>query len=157
MWLKLSAWIKFPDDYDQAEGKAEVLATRALGYVFPDGTQVEKLSIATETALEPRLGTTRRSDPATSHQAAADNAVRSGSQRHRVLGFLEWRTSDGATDYEISEKLGLLRSSAAKRRGELTELGLVEDSGGERLTDAGSRAIVWRITKAGRSLMERIG
>jgi len=39
---------------------------------------------------------------------------------------------------------GLLRSSAGKRRQELTDLGLVEATDERRRTDTGSLAVVWR-------------
>ncbi len=54
------------------------------------------------------------------------------------------KTLGKATDYEIAQAAGILRSSAGKRRQELVELGLVEYTSERRLTDTGSLAIVWR-------------
>jgi len=85
----------------------------------------------------------KNTDPETSHLAAqmSDRA----SQRIQVLKYLESRGGEGATDYEIGRDLGILRTSAGKRRHELREIGLVEDAGFNRLTDTGSTAIVWKI------------
>jgi hypothetical protein len=94
------------------------------------------------------VGTTRHTDPATSHQAAEDNAIRAGSQRARVLCIL-FDHPAGLTDYELSQQLRILRGSASKRRGELEERGLVERTGRTRLTDTGSAGIVHRLTPLG--------
>lgn len=84
----------------------------------------------------------RRTDPETS-QAAAENASRRGpTQRMRIWTSLQHLGT--ATDYELSVATGILRSSAAKRRQELEELGYVIDTGQRRATDTGTQAIVWR-------------
>ena len=84
----------------------------------------------------------RTTDPDTSHLAAKSASVRGPNQRLKVWEAIKHLGE--ATDYEISEYLQILRSSAGKRRQELTELGLVEASGKRRVTDTGSAAIVWR-------------
>ena len=84
----------------------------------------------------------RTTDPDTSHLAAKSASVRGPNQRLKVWEAIKHLGE--ATDYEISAYLQILRSSAGKRRQELTEVGLVEDSGKRRLTDTGSSAIVWR-------------
>lgn len=84
----------------------------------------------------------RRTDHETSRLAATAASRRSPSQRSRVWQAL--LQLQEATDYEIAEHLGILRSSAAKRRQELTDAGLVEDTGKTRPTDTGSPAVVWR-------------
>ena len=49
-----------------------------------------------------------------------------------------------ATDYELSIDTNILRSSAAKRRQELVDLGHVVATPFRRKTDTGTMAIVWR-------------
>lgn len=89
----------------------------------------------------------RASDPDTSQQAASGNREIRGAQRTKVFQYLESVGQTGATDYEIGADVGILRTSAGKRRKELCDLGYVEDSGTRRYTDSGSTAIVWRICK----------
>lgn len=94
------------------------------------------------TGQTPTARLVRASDPDTSHNAA-ENATRRGpSQRKRIWEALQ--QLGGATDYELSQATGILRSSAAKRRQELTELGHVIETAQRRPTDTGSLAIVWR-------------
>ena len=86
-----------------------------------------------------------RSNDHDTSQEAAENASRQGpNQRVRVFRHLQ--LNGGRTDYEISQALGLLRSSVAKRRQELADLGYVTDSGQRRKTDTGVNAIVWRLS-----------
>lgn len=83
----------------------------------------------------------RTGNPDTSHTAAKKASTRGPSQRRRV-----WRTIQllgDATDYEIATATGILRSSAAKRRQELVDLGLVTATPARRKTDTGVDAIVW--------------
>jgi predicted transcriptional regulator len=100
------------------------------------------------TLFDGLVGTTRHSDPFTSHQAALDNAFRAGTQRVKVLVALAHAPA-GLTDYELSRSLEMHRGSASKRRGELEECGLVERTGMTRPTDTGSKALVHRLTDAG--------
>jgi len=84
----------------------------------------------------------RRTDQETSRLAATAASRRSPSQRSLV-----WHTLlklGQATDYQIAQAANILRSSAAKRRQELYDAGLVEDSGQREPTDTGTLAIVWR-------------
>jgi hypothetical protein len=66
------------------------------------------------------------------------------SQRRRVWEALN-KLGD-ATDYELSIETGILRSSAAKRRQELVDLGHVVATPFRRKTDTGSNAVVWRVS-----------
>lgn len=84
----------------------------------------------------------RSTDPDTSHAAAKGASVRGPSQRTQVWQAL--KELKEATDFEIASYLGILRSSAGKRRQELTDLGLIEATTKRRPTDTGSAAIVWR-------------
>lgn len=83
----------------------------------------------------------RSTDRETSRWAAEGASSRSGGQRMRVWTALNQLGT--ATDFEIADHIGILRTSAAKRRQELTEAGLVVDSGRRRQTDTGTMAIVW--------------
>jgi hypothetical protein len=90
----------------------------------------------------PETKLVRSTDPETSRLAARAASRRGPNQRGIIWDAL---TQLGeATDYELSLATGLLRSSAAKRRQELTDLGYVTATGKTRKTDTGSDAIVWR-------------
>jgi hypothetical protein len=86
----------------------------------------------------------RTNDPHTSHETAAEASRRGPSQRRRVWEALN-KLGD-ATDYELSIETGILRSSAAKRRQELVDLGHVVATPFRRKTDTGSNAVVWRVS-----------
>ena len=87
----------------------------------------------------------RRTDPDTSHRAAADATLNAGTHRAKALGLLR-AAPDGLTDFELAAMLGLQQTSIGKRRGELRDAGLVEDSGKRRPAPSGSAAIVWKAT-----------
>ena len=84
----------------------------------------------------------RTNDTDTAHEAASTASSRGPSQRERVWQALKERGD--ATDYELSLAVGILRSSAAKRRQELVDLGWVVATPFRRKTDTGSNAVVWR-------------
>ena len=84
----------------------------------------------------------RSTDPDTSHKAAESASRRGPTQRRQVWDAL--KKLGGATDYEISVEANILRSSAAKRRQELVDLGHVVETPFRRKTDTGTEAIVWR-------------
>jgi hypothetical protein len=84
----------------------------------------------------------RTDNPETSRKAAENASRRGPSQRRRVWEAL--KKLGGATDYELSVEVGILRSSAAKRRQELVDLGHVVETPQRRKTDTGTDAIVWR-------------
>ena len=88
----------------------------------------------------------RTQDPDTSRKAAESASRRGPSQRRRVWEAL--KKLGGATDYELSIEVGILRSSAAKRRQELVDLGHVVETDMRRKTDTGTDAIVWRCSYA---------
>lgn len=93
------------------------------------------------TALFDPTRLVRTTDPDTSHTAATNASKRGPSQRRRTWEALI-RLGE-ATDYELAEATHILRSSAAKRRQELQQLGHVIDTGKRRPTDTGTMAIVW--------------
>lgn len=88
----------------------------------------------------------RTQDPETSRKAGESASRRGPSQRRRVWEAL--KKLGGATDYELSIEVGILRSSAAKRRQELVDLGHVVETQMRRKTDTGTEAIVWRCSYA---------
>jgi CRP-like cAMP-binding protein len=87
----------------------------------------------------------RSTDPGTSWAAAHDATPKAVTHRARVLAELRRVHPLGLTDYELAARLGLQQNSAGKRRGELRDRGLVEDSGERRPAPSGSKAIVWRL------------
>jgi hypothetical protein len=113
--------------------RAEVLATQGIAPVRRDLT------------INPtRLA--RSKDTDTAQEAASNASSRGPSQRERVWQALKQRGD--ATDYELSIDCGILRSSAAKRRQELVDLGYVVPTPFRRKTDTGSNAVVWRLSLA---------
>lgn len=83
----------------------------------------------------------RRTDPETSHQAAASDRAR---DRDRALAALR-AAPDGLTDFELGDAIGRQQTSAGKRRHELMRAGVVCDSGLRRRTPSGATAIVWKV------------
>lgn len=117
-------------------------------------TSVEQLSVFDFNPLDNRIPGYRKRGKATEKQASKDAFPHSGSQRLKVLMKLAEAGAVGATDYELGTSLGILRTSAGKRRKELLEDGLVTDTGERRITDTGSSAVVWALTPEGSALVE---
>ena len=86
----------------------------------------------------------RRGDPDTSWLAAAMAPGRRRTDRLRALE-IHRANPDGLTDYELADLMDRQQNSAGKRRGELVQLGFVEDSGRRRPAPSGASAIVWRV------------
>ena len=91
----------------------------------------------------------RRSDPETSWQAAYRDLSRRAGDRIRAL-TLHFIFQHGLTDFELGDRMGRQQTSAGKRRGELRDMGLIEDSSLRRNAPSGSPAIVWAITEMGK-------
>jgi hypothetical protein len=91
----------------------------------------------------------RRSDPDTSHAAADRHPALRHNDRHAAL-LAHYEHQAGLTDFELADIMGRQQTSAGKRRGELRDLGFIEDSGLRRDAPSGSPSIVWRITALGR-------
>jgi hypothetical protein len=85
----------------------------------------------------------RRSDPATSHDAAASVRVRQ-SQRAVLRMFLAYGPM---TDTELVVRTAEIMSAsgARTRRSELVDKGFVEDSGPRVKLPTGRLAIVWKV------------
>jgi len=88
----------------------------------------------------------RATDPGTSWAAAAFTEPRAGTNRALALRLLR-EHPDGLTDYELADLSGLQQNSIGKRRGELRDAGLVQDSGRRRRAPSGAAAIVWVATR----------
>lgn len=104
----------------------------------------------TQRALEPDLFSVaaRRSDPETSHQAADRHpALRQTDRRAALLAHAAYPA--GLTDFELADIMGRQQTSAGKRRGELRDLGMIEQTKDRRPAPSRSPAIVWRITADG--------
>lgn len=101
----------------------------------------------------PAIPGARNTDPSTSHLAAAANPVGRSTGRRAILETLA--VLGAATDCQLAHYTGLLRGSAAKRRGELVTAGLVERAG-RGVTDTGSPALTWRLTDIGHRQLSTI-
>lgn len=97
--------------------------------------------------FDPRFAA-RRSDPPTSHEAARRNPFAKMNDLRRVLE-IHYRHQAGLTDFELAEIVRRKQPSAGKRRGELRDAGLIEQTTERRPSDTGSPATVWRITEKG--------
>jgi hypothetical protein len=90
----------------------------------------------------------RNSDPWTSHEAAS--LYKDGRITDRVRVLLAHSVSPlGLTDFQLADIVHRQQTSAGKRRLELMDKGLIEQTDQYRLAPSGSRSIVWRITTAG--------
>lgn len=91
----------------------------------------------------------RATDPETSQAAAVRRPA--GRTKDRTEVFLAHiQHPEGLTDFELADLLKRQQTSVGKRRGELRDLGMIEDSKLRRPAPSGSPAIVWRITEAGK-------
>jgi hypothetical protein len=95
----------------------------------------------------------RRTDPSTSHQAAASVNHKLRESHQHVL--LVMRDHGDMTDEELVEFYGYAvnrgvvpsqsQSGIRTRRRELTDMGRVMDTGRKRKLKSGRNAIVWRV------------
>ena len=104
-------------------------------------------------------GMVRRGDPDTSDAAAGSVVPRLNNIRRQVL-TCALTIGKPVTDVDIrlwcSERYGHRpESSYRKRRSELTEAGMFEDTG-KRIMQHGSSRILWALTEAGTALAWKI-
>ena len=85
----------------------------------------------------------RHGQSTTSRDAAEAIAPRAGTLRHRVLVYLAACGPLGATDEEVQRDLRMAPNTERPRRVELTDAGLVVDSGQRRACRSGRMAVVW--------------
>src|SRR4051812_33799160 len=94
--------------------------------------------------LATRAPASRASDPQTSHQAAEAHQLTRTHDRMAVL-LAHVAHPNGLTDFELAEIVGRQQTSAGKRRGELRDLGMIEQTDERRASPSGSTATVWRV------------
>jgi transcription initiation factor IIE alpha subunit len=97
----------------------------------------------------------RPNNPSTSHLAANAHPTVRGKDRIAALLMLATFPS-GLTDYELADLINRQQNSAGKRRQELRDNGLVEETTERRKGPSGSLCIVWRINEAGLRLAKEI-
>ena len=98
----------------------------------------------------------RSTDPATSHEAAANVELlgKAGSQRRKVYDFVV--AHPGKTSGEIAASLGIDRYTPSRRLPELRDGGLVE-TGAERLCEVqGSKCLTWYPAKPAETRQEEL-
>lgn len=86
----------------------------------------------------------RRSDPATSHVAAARAEPIARRHHAAILAALS-KTPAGATIHEMKILTGIDHVAVARRMSELEREGLVRRTGGERPSPAGRPCCVWEV------------
>jgi len=102
-------------------------------------------------------GLARKSDPETSHEAAKE--VKIGPLQIAVLRTLrasEQLDPPGLTMNQVVEISGRPNESITPRFRPLAKKGLIYNTGEKRRNPSGKLAIVWRITKRGRRILDRI-
>lgn len=95
----------------------------------------------------------RNRDPETSVIAALSNPSGRAIDARRVLECHHDRP-EGLTDFELAALVERKQTSAGKRRGELRDKGLIEETTLRRPSDSGSPAVVWKITWLGLRIIE---
>lgn len=90
----------------------------------------------------------RNTDPVTSHQAAQRHPFKRQKDCLAVL-IVHSHHPAGLTDFELAHMMRRQQTSVGKRRGELRDSGLIEETEIKRKSPSGSPALVWRITEAG--------
>lgn len=101
------------------------------------------------------VGGYRNTDPETSVDAALRDLGRKATDRVLALA-VHYANPRGLTDFELGDRMGRQQTSAGKRRGELRDLGLIEQTELRRLAPSGSPAIVWVITELGRRVHDEL-
>jgi hypothetical protein len=97
----------------------------------------------------------RATDPETSAQAADAHPWIRRVDRLAVL-IAHANHPNGLTDFELADIVKRQQTSAGKRRGELRDLGMIEQTDERRAAPSGSMAIVWKITDIGREFVREI-
>jgi hypothetical protein len=99
----------------------------------------------------------RSTDPATSRQGAQDVLPRRDSQQGQLLRVYGENRIYGLTDEQAGNLSGLAQKPKCcywKRCSELRQKGLIEDTGQEALSSAGSSMMVCRLTAKGAELLQ---
>jgi hypothetical protein len=96
----------------------------------------------------------RNSDPSTSYEAARDASFK--ASEHRVKALQAFFDFGPMTDFELADATRLQQNSIGKRRKDCQDAGLVDVLTNEdgvkvkRPAPSGSKALVWKLTQAGR-------
>lgn len=108
----------------------------------------------------PPTGTTipaRNTDPATSKRATPP-PIKAGTQRAKMLSGFGALGPDGGMSETAAEAAGVpLASEYAKRTSELSQAGLVRDTGQTAVGASGQERIIWQITQEGRDVLSALG
>lgn len=86
----------------------------------------------------------------TSRASAAAVAPKFSERLRKLLARFE---HEGMTDWEGRLRTNMSGDTYRPIRIKLTQLGYLEDSGETALTDSGRKAVIWRITEAGRRML----
>lgn len=115
------------------------------------GSMKDLLGDAPYTAPDPPKAHARRSDPSTSHEAAAKHTAASLTEKQQIVlaAFRERRQMTDADLQDHLRSIGIIKdgkngSTYRTRRGELVDLGRVRNSG-RRKHQEGSNRIIWEI------------
>jgi predicted ArsR family transcriptional regulator len=85
----------------------------------------------------------RRSDPASSHQAAAEVEASGTAARHHRMILEAMRGASGLTSDEIAKKAGLDRVAVARRMVELERTGQIRRGPQRRSNVSGRPGVTW--------------
>jgi hypothetical protein len=99
----------------------------------------------------------RSTDPATSQQGAKDVLPRRDSQQGQLLRVYGTHRINGLTDEQAGDLSGLAQKPKCcywKRCSELRQKGLIEDTGNEAMSSAGSPMMICRLTAKGAELLQ---
>ena len=99
----------------------------------------------------------RSTDPATSRKGAQDVLPRRDSQQGQLLRVYGTHRINGLTDEQAGELSGLAQKPKCcywKRCSELRQKGLIEDTGNEAMSSAGSPMMICRLTAKGAQLLQ---
>lgn len=140
-------WVTIPNELDAATILTQLAGCPGLTRLAPAPSALIP-TIVPPAPARPTTPRVRNTDPQTSRDAAED------VQPADIWTVLDVhrRHPDGVTDHELAAITGRVQTSVGKRRGELRDLGLIEDTGTTRLSPSGAPCSVWRITPPGRSI-----
>lgn len=119
-------------------------------------TQAEPARISTIETVELRKMHHRKAGD-TERQAAELIAPRVTGLRFKVLGFIAAFGEQGAIGEDIAQESGEWLYSVKPRITELNRLGLVEDTGNRIKNSRNRKEVVWRITEAGKEILNAKG
>lgn len=91
------------------------------------------------------IATSRKSDPATSHDAAAkvESSGRAGSDRARLLEAVRHHPGHTAGELAMLDSVRMERSEVSKRLPELRKMGLVKNGEARECFARKSRMLTW--------------